>query len=38
MGGMAKAVGEGIPKKRIEECAAMRQARIDSSEEVIVGK
>lgn len=30
MGGMAKAVGEGLPKLRIEECAARRQARIDS--------
>lgn len=30
MGGMAKAVAEGIPKLRIEECAARRQARIDS--------
>lgn len=27
---MAKAVAEGIPKLRIEECAARRQARIDS--------
>lgn len=30
MGGMAKAVADGIPKLRIEECAARRQARIDS--------
>ena len=30
MGGMAKAVVKGIPKLRIEECAAKRQARIDS--------
>ncbi|NWR74219.1 MUTA protein, partial [Centropus unirufus] len=37
MGGMAKAVAEGIPKLRIEECAARRQARIDSGAEVIVG-
>lgn len=37
MGGMAKAVGEGIPKMKIEECAAQKQARIDSGEEVIVG-
>uniref|UniRef100_A0A8D0ICI1 Methylmalonyl-CoA mutase, mitochondrial n=1 Tax=Sus scrofa TaxID=9823 RepID=A0A8D0ICI1_PIG len=37
MGGMAKAVAEGIPKLRIEECAARRQARIDSGSEVIVG-
>ncbi|TRY66125.1 hypothetical protein DNTS_029066, partial [Danionella cerebrum] len=32
MGGMARAVAEGIPKLRIEECAARRQARIDSGE------
>lgn len=37
MGGMAKAVAEGMPKRRIEESAAKRQARIDSGEEVIVG-
>ncbi|CAL8394654.1 unnamed protein product [Arctogadus glacialis] len=37
MGGMAKAVAEGIPKLRIEECAARKQARIDSATEVIVG-
>ncbi|XP_078485777.1 methylmalonyl-CoA mutase, mitochondrial-like [Ciona intestinalis] len=37
LGGMAQAVGEGIPKLRIEECAARRQARIDSGNEVIVG-
>lgn len=30
MGGMAKAVESGMPKLRIEECAAKRQARIDS--------
>lgn len=30
---MAKAVAEGIPKLRIEECAARRQARIDSGKE-----
>jgi len=30
MGGMAKAVAAGMPKLRIEECAARRQARIDS--------
>ena len=30
MGGMAKAVTAGMPKLRIEECAARRQARIDS--------
>ncbi|PRP76991.1 hypothetical protein PROFUN_14702 [Planoprotostelium fungivorum] len=37
LGGMAKAVGEGLPKRRIEESAAYRQAKIDSKEEVIVG-
>lgn len=37
MGGMAKAVSSGMPKLRIEECAAKRQARIDSGAEVIVG-
>ncbi|XP_078398117.1 methylmalonyl-CoA mutase, mitochondrial [Cetorhinus maximus] len=37
MGGMAKAVAEGIPKLRIEECAARNQARIDSGATVIVG-
>ncbi|TNN40524.1 Methylmalonyl-CoA mutase, mitochondrial [Liparis tanakae] len=31
VGGMARAVAEGIPKLRIEECAARRQARIDSA-------
>jgi hypothetical protein len=37
MGGMAKAVAAGMPKKRIEECAARKQARIDSGQDVIVG-
>jgi len=37
MGGMAKAVAAGMPKLRIEECAARRQARIDSKQETIVG-
>merc|ERR1719315_604539 len=37
MGGMAKAVASGWPKLKIEECAARRQANIDSSKEVIVG-
>uniref|UniRef100_UPI00358F1B43 methylmalonyl-CoA mutase, mitochondrial n=1 Tax=Myxine glutinosa TaxID=7769 RepID=UPI00358F1B43 len=36
-GGMTRAVTQGIPKLRIEECAAKRQARIDSGVEVIVG-
>lgn len=37
LGGMAKAIETGIPKMRIEEAAARRQAKIDSGEEVIVG-
>jgi methylmalonyl-CoA mutase len=37
VGGMTKAVEEGMPKLRIEESAARRQARIDRSEETIVG-
>jgi methylmalonyl-CoA mutase len=37
MGGMTKAVASGLPKMRIEESAARRQARIDRGEEVIVG-
>jgi methylmalonyl-CoA mutase len=37
MGGMTKAVAAGIPKMRIEETAARRQAMIDRGEEVIVG-
>jgi methylmalonyl-CoA mutase len=37
MGGMTKAVAAGLPKLRIEESAARRQARIDRGEEVIVG-
>ncbi|XP_065840016.1 methylmalonyl-CoA mutase, mitochondrial-like [Oscarella lobularis] len=36
-GGMAVAVSAGEPKRRIEECAAKKQARIDSGQEVIVG-
>jgi len=36
-GGMTKAIEEGIPKMRIEEAAARRQARIDSGQETIVG-
>jgi methylmalonyl-CoA mutase len=36
MGGMTKAVESGMPKMRIEEAAAIRQARIDRGEEVIV--
>ena len=37
MGGMTKAVASGMPKLRIEETAAMRQAQIDRGDEVIVG-
>ena len=37
LGGMTKAVASGMPKLRIEEAAATRQAQIDRGEEVIVG-
>jgi methylmalonyl-CoA mutase len=37
MGGMTKAVASGMPKLRIEEAAARRQARVDRGDEVIVG-
>ena len=37
LGGMAKAIETGIPKMRIEEASARKQAWIDSGEEVIVG-
>jgi len=37
LGGMAKAVDSGMPKLRIEEAAAKKQARIDSGQDVIVG-
>ena len=37
LGGMTKAIEEGIPKLRIEEAAARKQARIDSSQDIIVG-
>ena len=37
LGGMTKAVDTGMPKLRIEQAAALRQARIDRGEEVIVG-
>jgi methylmalonyl-CoA mutase len=36
-GGMASAISAGLPKMRIEEAAARRQARIDSGQEIIVG-
>ena len=37
LGGMAKAIDTGIPKMRIEEAAARKQARIDSGKDIIVG-
>lgn len=37
LGGMTKAIEAGIPKLRIEEAAARKQARIDSGQDVIVG-
>ena len=37
LGGMTKAVQAGVPKLRIEESAAIRQAKIEKKEEVIVG-
>ncbi len=37
LGGMTKAIEQGIPKMRIEEAAAKKQARIDSEQDVIVG-
>ncbi len=37
LGGMAKAVESGMPKLRIEEAAARKQAEIDSGRTVIVG-
>ncbi|TVQ64747.1 MAG: methylmalonyl-CoA mutase, partial [Balneolaceae bacterium] len=37
LGGMTKAIDSGIPKMRIEEAAARKQARIDSGRETIVG-
>jgi methylmalonyl-CoA mutase len=37
LGGMAKAIQTGIPKMRIEEASAKKQARIDSGKETIVG-
>jgi len=37
LGGMAKAIEQGLPKMRIEEAAARKQARIDSGKDVIVG-
>ena len=37
LGGMSKAIETGIPKMRIEEAAARKQARIDSGKDIIVG-
>jgi methylmalonyl-CoA mutase len=37
LGGMTKAIESGIPKIRIEEAAARKQARIDSNQDIIVG-
>ncbi len=37
LGGMTKAIEKGIPKMRIEEAAAKKQARIDSNQDIVVG-
>ena len=37
LGGMTRAIVAGMPKLRIEECAARRQARVDRGDDVIVG-
>lgn len=37
LGGMSKAIAKGIPKLKIEEAAAKKQARIDAEQEIIVG-
>lgn len=37
LGGMAKAIESGVPKMRIEEAAARKQAKIDSEKDIIVG-
>jgi methylmalonyl-CoA mutase len=37
MGGMTEAVASGMPKRRIEEAAAAKQARIDRGEDVVIG-
>ena len=37
LGGMAKAIEQGVPKRRIEEAAARTQARIDSGRQTVVG-
>src|SRR5690606_26477795 len=37
LGGMTAAVATGMPKRRIEEAAAAKQARIDRGEDVVIG-
>ena len=37
LGGMAKAIESGVPKRRIEEAAARTQARIDSGRQTVIG-
>jgi methylmalonyl-CoA mutase len=37
LGGMAEAIGQGLPKQRIEEAAARTQARIDSGRQTVIG-
>jgi len=37
LGGMAKAIEAGLPKRRIEEAAARAQARIDTGEQAVIG-
>lgn len=37
MGGMAKAIAEGLPRRRIEEASARAQARLDAGQETLVG-
>ncbi len=37
LGGMARAIGNGLPKLRIEEAAARKQARIDGNRDIVVG-
>lgn len=37
LGGMAKAIAAGVPKLKIEEAAAIKQAKIDSQQDIIVG-
>ncbi len=37
LGGMAKAIAQGLPKMRIEEAAARKQAHIDAGKEIVVG-